>query len=146
MVLRVPKCPLCSARPTTIEEFSLHVQSHGQSNIVDSRMAILAYNEIQPIGFVIIDVRDLIDGNGNNIDHIAKKLEAGVWLYRNGYNMGYRCHAGVSRSVTLAGATLAIAKDISIGAAVAIVQSQVPRANPNIGFVPEVEMAMKLVK
>jgi protein-tyrosine phosphatase len=57
-------------------------------------------------GVVIIDVRDIKDGEGNSVEAVAKKIELISNLMCSGYVCVLRCQAGMSRSNTLACAAL----------------------------------------
>ena len=61
-------------------------------------------------GWVIVDVRDLHDGGENSFEEILKKLELVTNLMCSGYKVVVRCQAGISRSNTIACASMLVCR------------------------------------
>ena len=64
------------------------------------------FESCTPEGWIIVDVRDLIDGAGNSVDEVGKKIELVANLLCSGHKVVVRCQAGMSRSNTIACAAL----------------------------------------
>lgn len=58
--------------------------------------------DVAPEGWIVLDVRDLIDGKGNSLDLIQRKIEVGVGLLSLGQKVVVRCVGGMSRSNLIA--------------------------------------------
>ena len=59
-----------------------------------------------PEGWIIVDVRDLIDGEGNDIEAVKIKIMTVMNLLSIGHKVAVRCIAGMSRSNTIACAAM----------------------------------------
>ena len=72
-------------------------------------------------GYERLDVRDLIDGSGNSIEAIRRKIDAGVQALRSGKVLVVCCDWGASRSNAIAAGILANYGGTSIAQAFALV-------------------------
>lgn len=51
----------------------------------------------------ILDVRDLVDRKGNELDLLRSRIETGAEMLRNGKKMVVCCDKGISRSAKIRG-------------------------------------------
>lgn len=72
--------------------------------------------------FNVIDVRDLVDKQGNKADTVKQKIDEGVASLRAGNKTVVCCDYGISRSNAVAAGIVSIHEDISFEAAVRKVQ------------------------
>ena len=99
-------------------------------------------------GVIIVDVRDLRDGKGNDVEKIKKKIQLIANLLSIGEKVTVRCVGGISRSNTIACAVMVYMLDrYSWEEPWATqwnkVRKKVPRAQENLDFIKEVKEALK---
>jgi len=99
-------------------------------------------------GVVIIDVRDLKDGKGNNIQKIKEKIELVANLLSAGQKIAVRCAGGISRSNAIACAVLVyIINGYSWEepwvAQWSRIKKRCPRAQENPDLIREVKQALR---
>jgi protein-tyrosine phosphatase len=96
-----------------------------------------------PEGWVIVDVRDLIDGAGNSVEEVAKKISLVGNLMCAGFKVVVRCNAGMSRSNTIACAVMLWCQIYEFwDDAWKAVQETCPRAMLSQGFYNTVKKAL----
>ena len=75
---------------------------------VTKKLGVAACNEVDPLSDIhVLDVRDLLDRNGNLVGTIKKKIDEGVKCLKSGRRLVVCCDLGVSRSKAIAIGVLA---------------------------------------
>jgi protein-tyrosine phosphatase len=112
--------------------------------ILKDRLATCSLLEsLTPEGWIIYDVRDLIDGNGNDIKKIKEKIITLSNLLSIGHKVCVRCIAGMSRSNTIAcAAMLMINQNHDWEYHWEFVKEKCPRTFVNLDFTDEVKQAL----
>jgi len=99
-----------------------------------------------PEGWIIVDVRDIKDGTGNDIEAIKTKIQIIANLLSVGQKVVVRCCGGISRSNTIACAVMVFMLNIDgrdFAYHWAKVRKACPRALINMGFFDEVKKALE---
>jgi protein-tyrosine phosphatase len=98
---------------------------------------------LTPEGWIIVDVRDLNDGPENSVEAIKAKIAIIINLMASGQKVCVRCLAGMSRSNTLACASMMLFSwEHTWDHYWRIVEKACPRARQNLGFVDMVKKAL----
>lgn len=113
---------------------------------ITENLGVIAEGELYPPGVVIFNVSDLIDGV-NNPERIASKINDALTLLETNpkRRVIFQCHAGVSRSPTMAAATLAKLKGVDFDIALGEVAHKCPRTQYNYDLVDSCRKALKEV-
>ncbi|MFC1488302.1 NAD-dependent epimerase/dehydratase family protein [Thermodesulfobacteriota bacterium] len=93
-------------------------------------------------GLLIIDVRDMIDREGNDLNVIRDKIQEIILQLNSGNKVVICCDYGISRSNAIAAAVLSKTEKISLNNAVRKVISKTGQADINIDFLSEVRDAL----
>lgn len=97
-----------------------------------------------PEGWIVVDVRDLKDGEGNETEPIKMKIMIIGNLMASGQKVVVRCLAGMSRSNTIACAALMIiTMDHTWDHYWHEVEKACPRARLNLDFADTVKKALE---
>ncbi|MEO5684449.1 MAG: NAD-dependent epimerase/dehydratase family protein [Chitinophagaceae bacterium] len=102
----------------------------------------LAISEISG-DFTIIDVRNLVDKDGNKEDEILLKIDEGLNLLNGGKKIVVCCDYGMSRSNSIAAGIIARYQSISFFEAVSLLQKKVPAAGIKVEVLNAVFNAVK---
>jgi len=99
---------------------------------------------LTPEGWIVVDVRDLKDGKDNSVEAIKIKIAMIGNLMCSGQKVVVRCLAGMSRSNTIACASMMLF-DITHtwDHFWHIVEKACPRARQNLDFVDTVKKALE---
>ena len=89
-----------------------------------------------------VDVRDLIDGTGNDVKKVAEKILQVIKLLRKNLAVTIQCSAGISRSNAIAIAVVSLVKGKSFEEAIRLVRERCKRAFPNAGILSDVWTAL----
>ena len=100
------------------------------------------FESYTPEGWIIVDVRDLIDDAGNSVDEVGKKIELVANLLCSGHKVVVRCQAGMSRSNTIACAALLWCRVFPTwNETWNLIKEKCPRAMLSMGFYDTVKEA-----
>jgi protein-tyrosine phosphatase len=112
--------------------------------IIDKQLGIINMLEnATEAGTITIDVRDLLDGSGNEISEVANKIQLVANLMCSGHKVIVRCQAGMSRSTTIAtAAMLYTGRELYWDKAWKLTSDRCPRAKLNLEFFDTIKMAL----
>jgi len=97
-----------------------------------------------PEGWIVVDVRDLKDGEGNDLEPVKMKIMVVANLMASGQKVVVRCLAGMSRSNTIACASMMMINlDHTWDHYWHDVEKRCPRAAQNLNFVDTVKKALE---
>ena len=77
------------------------------------RLGTCAYEELEPDGFAIVDVRHLVDKCGNSYQLIAESIQQGIAAWKAGQTVVVACDFGISWSNAIAAGILTSAANLS---------------------------------
>lgn len=96
-----------------------------------------------PEGWLIFDVRDLVDGGANDVEILKLKISTVANLIASGYKVCIRCLAGMSRSNSIACAAMMLfTLDHTWDHFWHEIEKVCPRARQNMDFVDIVKKAL----
>jgi protein-tyrosine phosphatase len=99
---------------------------------------------LTPEGWIVVDVRDLKDGKDNSVEAVKIKIAMIGNLMSSGQKICVRCLAGMSRSNTIACASMMVVNiDHTWDHFWHIVEKACPRARQNLDFVDTVKKALE---
>lgn len=100
------------------------------------------FESMTPEGWVIVDVRDLVDGPENDLEKIKSKIIVISGLMGCGEKVCVRCLAGMSRSNSMACAAMMFFGFHTWDHNWKIIEKNCPRARQNLKFVDLVKKAL----
>lgn len=111
---------------------------------INDYIGTAARNSVQEDGkFKILDVRNLVDKEGNNLDEISKKIQEGVALIGEKGKLVVCCDFGMSRSNSIAAGIIALKDSIDFYAAVELVMDKTGEKEIKISMLESVENSLK---
>lgn len=96
-----------------------------------------------PPGVVVVDNRNLADGQENDPKLVWRNIKIGVLAVRGGSRVISQCQAGISRSNSVAAGILAVVGHIGFQDAVHKVHVKVPHAYPHPLVLDSVKLALE---
>jgi UDP-glucuronate decarboxylase len=109
-------------------------------------IATAAYSEVIKIelgtNVVILDVRDLVDKSGNDLDYIISKVNFGLELLKGGCRIIVCCDYGMSRSNSIAVGIIVKFYNVSFSNAVDTIKSKVEESGVKVEMLNTVYKAL----
>lgn len=111
--------------------------------ILENLATCSLFENCTPEGWIVVDVRDLKDGPANDIEAVKMKIMIVANLMASGQKVVVRCLAGMSRSNTIACASMMMINlDHTWDYYWHKVEKKCPRARQNLEFVDAVKKAL----
>lgn len=111
---------------------------------INKYIGTAARNNISEDGeFKILDVRNLVDKEGNNLDEIANKIREGVTLLESTDKLVVCCDFGMSRSNSIAAGIISMKDNIDFYTAVELVMAKTGEKEIKISMLESVESSLK---
>lgn len=105
-----------------------------------------AYNDLLKLKLegdvIVLDVRDLVDKSGNDIQYVILKINEGVDLLKNGKRIIVCCDYGMSRSNSIAAGVIVKFYNLSFSSAVQILKDKVDESGIKVEMLNTVYQAL----
>ena len=96
-------------------------------------------------GIIVVDARDIPDDkcSGEDFERLKKHIVIVSLLRKRGYRVLVRCHAGISRSNSIAIAVIMLDHKMIFEDALDLVKTKIPEANPHPELLDNIKDAVK---
>lgn len=110
---------------------------------INERLGTGAFDRVLPGDYEIIDVRELVDKDGNQPDSLRRMIDRVVQSLKSGHNTVVCCDFGISRSNSIAAAALATFQGITLDEAIAIVVQATDEREIKLEMIASLRRAME---
>jgi UDP-glucose 4-epimerase len=109
---------------------------------LNENLAISSCHEELHKDLLVLDVRDLVDGKGNDLDILRSKIRTGVQIIKNGKKVVVCCDMGISRSVAIAIGILC-STGMTFSQAIDLVRNKVEDQSLNLDLLEDIKASLR---